>query len=119
MGPKHRLVFALVFVVAAALPALATAAQSDRPRRDYWPTERWRTSSPAAQGMDGATLDEAERIIEESLPDVTGLVVVRGGEIVFERYFNGYQRDDPVNVRSVTKSVVSALVGIALDEGEL
>ena len=45
------------------------------------------------------------------------LLVSQGGEIVFERYFNGHGPDDLDNVKSVSKSILSALVGIAIDGG--
>ena len=45
------------------------------------------------------------------------LLVSQGGELVFERYFNGHGPDDLGNVKSVSKSILSALVGIAIDGG--
>lgn len=47
------------------------------------------------------------------------LLVTRHGHLVFERYFNGMRPRAPWNVKSVTKSVQSALVGIAIDDGLL
>lgn len=46
-------------------------------------------------------------------------IVVQRGEVVYERYFNGYARDSVVASFSVAKSFVSALVGIALAEGKI
>jgi CubicO group peptidase (beta-lactamase class C family) len=47
------------------------------------------------------------------------VIVVRGGTIVYEVYFNGYKPTDTDNMRSVTKSVTATLVGIALERGDL
>ncbi|MCG8477454.1 MAG: beta-lactamase family protein [Spirochaetales bacterium] len=47
------------------------------------------------------------------------ILVVRNGNLVFEEYYNGYSRDTPRDIRSVTKSITSILTGIALDEGAL
>jgi CubicO group peptidase (beta-lactamase class C family) len=47
------------------------------------------------------------------------LLVARRGKLVLERYYGGADRESPADVRSVTKSVVSTLVGIALERGEL
>jgi len=44
------------------------------------------------------------------------LLVARNGVLVSESYFNGVGRDDAHDLRSVTKSVVSALIGIAIRE---
>jgi CubicO group peptidase (beta-lactamase class C family) len=45
------------------------------------------------------------------------LLVSQGGEMIFERYFNGHGPDDLGNVKSVSKSILSALVGIAIEGG--
>jgi CubicO group peptidase (beta-lactamase class C family) len=44
-------------------------------------------------------------------------VAVADGEIVIERYFNGYARDSYIKSFSISKSVLSALIGVALGEG--
>jgi CubicO group peptidase (beta-lactamase class C family) len=50
---------------------------------------------------------------------VRSLLVVRDGRLVFERYYGGAQAGQFFDVYSVTKSVTSALVGIALAQGKL
>ncbi|PWF45453.1 serine hydrolase domain-containing protein [Massilia glaciei] len=47
------------------------------------------------------------------------IVVVKHGKILLERYYNGYRRDSMVTSFSVAKSVVSALVGIAIRDGQI
>ncbi len=69
--------------------------------------------------MDSALLDEAGDRADAELPDISALVVARGGSLVYERYYGGQEADEPINVRSVTKSVVSTLIGIALADGDL
>lgn len=44
-------------------------------------------------------------------------LVIQGDRIIYERYFNGAQRDTMLTSFSVAKSFDSALVGIAIDEG--
>ena len=46
-------------------------------------------------------------------------IVVRDGAVVYEGYVNGARRDDIVTSFSVAKSVVSALVGIAIADGHI
>lgn len=46
-----------------------------------------------------------------------GAVVLKGGRVICEEYFHGFGPDTPHHVASVTKSVLSALVGVALAEG--
>ena len=45
------------------------------------------------------------------------LVIIKDDQIVYERYYNGYERDSIVTSFSSVKSVNSALIGIAIDEG--
>lgn len=61
----------------------------------------------------------AEGVVNGTYPDVHGILVHRNGRLVLEEYFHGYDRDRPHQMRSATKSVVSALVGIAIDGGAL
>ena len=70
-------------------------------------------------GMRAAKLAELVPLLRSRLRGVNGIVVVRGGYVVFEWHRPGFGGDDAHNVASVTKSVVSALVGIALEEGWL
>ncbi len=55
----------------------------------------------------------------ESLEQLRALVVARAGETVFARAFRGPPVDRPVNVKSVSKTVVALLTGIAIDKGVL
>ena len=50
---------------------------------------------------------------------ITSVLVLKHGRIVRESYYNGLKRTDRVPVFSVTKSVTSALVGIALADGRI
>jgi len=52
-----------------------------------------------------------------ALPRLHSLLASWRGEVVLERYFNGAQASRGANVKSVSKSVISSLVGIAIDRG--
>ncbi len=56
--------------------------------------------------------DEAQR-----LPRLNSLLISLDGDLILERYFNGAGPNRSTNIKSASKSVVSALVGIAVDEG--
>lgn len=49
--------------------------------------------------------------------DTTAFIVIKDDSILYEKYFNGYSRDSINTSFSVAKSFVSALIGIAIDEG--
>jgi CubicO group peptidase (beta-lactamase class C family) len=77
-------------------------------------------STPTAQ----VSLADASRVSFEAavkaateLPRIHSLLVSWRGEVVLERYFNGRRPASANNVKSAAKSIVSALVGIAIDRG--
>jgi CubicO group peptidase (beta-lactamase class C family) len=57
--------------------------------------------------------------LEDFLRDTqtTSLIVIKDDAILYEGYFNGYHRDSIVTSFSMAKSITSALIGIAIDEG--
>ena len=85
-------------------------------QRDYWPTTGWRTAPPQAEGIDPAVLATIPGNVSNLHPEVRSVLVVHHGYLVYEHYWQGMTASDGDNVYSVTKSVVSALVGIALGE---
>ena len=58
-----------------------------------------------------------EDSLQKEYSNIAGLVVLKDGEMQYERYFNGCGAEDPIPLFSVTKSIVSLLIGIALDQG--
>lgn len=66
-------------------------------------------------GRDGGTpLDAflAER-------QTTAFLLVRGDSLLYERYFNGFRGDSLHTVFSVSKSILSAALGAAIDRGQI
>ena len=59
------------------------------------------------------------RIAEGELRQVTSVLVADGDGLLYERYFDGADRDTRHDLRSATKSWTALLIGIALDRGEL
>lgn len=86
-------------------------------QREYWPTQEWRIADPASVAMDAEKFSVLEQMVKSQYRNINGIVVVRKGYIVFERYYNGCTPLDTHHVASVTKSFISALVGIAIDAG--
>ena len=93
----------------------------------------WPTATPASVGLDGAALDAlAARIEKAEIAGIHSLLVVREGKLAFEHYFAGpdmlwaqplgrveFGPETIHDLRSVTKSVVGVLVGIAHAEGAI
>ena len=136
-----------ICLLAAVLfaPALATAqtsapgVSSGAPQTPGPPTcdpptprdDGWKVAAPAAVGLDAATLCVlVPRFEAWKDADVHAVLVVRHGTLVFEHYFKGaderwgqslgvidFAPDVKHDLRSVTKSVTSLLLGIAIDRG--
>ena len=73
----------LIFSLFAFLTENAVCGQSKK--REYWPTNGWRISTPEMQGMDSAKLEIADEFIQNRLPDAFSLLVVRNGYLIFEK----------------------------------
>jgi CubicO group peptidase (beta-lactamase class C family) len=71
----------------------------------------------AAQSRAAAPLPAFEDAlaVAADLPRLHSLLVSRRGEILLERYYNGARATRPANIKSAAKSVLSALVGMAID----
>jgi CubicO group peptidase (beta-lactamase class C family) len=84
-----------------------------------WPTTAWPVSTPQAQGVDPAALAGLYRALAASGARIDSVLVVRHGHIVSEAYFPPYRVGLPHDLRSVTKTVIGTLVGVALERGDL
>lgn len=58
-----------------------------------------------------------ERTVAADYANIAGMVVLKDGECIYENCFGGCTENSRIHVSSVTKSVVSILIGIALDNG--
>ncbi len=104
----------LVTVASLILCSSATA-------QDVWPDTDWPTSTPEAQGLDPARLSELVDLIREGqhFPDLHSLLILKDGYLVIEEYFGGWNRQRLHVLQSVTKSITSALIGIAIEQGHV
>ena len=102
----------LTAIALLCMASLALAANSTLSR---WYGD-WLKLDPTAAGYDAMRLETAIAGIGE-MRGVQGLLIVRRGYLVAERYWRGGARDVPHNLKSASKSVISALVGIAVSQG--
>ncbi len=84
-----------------------------------WPTHGWIPSSPEAQGMDSTLLARMLEDISTRETRIHSVLVIRNGYLVTEAYFHPYTRETKSQIQSVTKSVISMLVGRAITRGEI
>ncbi|MFD0588070.1 serine hydrolase domain-containing protein [Paenibacillus sp. GCM10027627] len=62
-------------------------------------------------------LEEMHETIVKSKPQIHSVLVSRDNELLFEKYYNDNSDKTLHQIRSVTKSFTSALIGIAIQEG--
>ncbi len=92
---------------------------SQNQSQDYWPDGAWRTSSPEDQGMDSEMLYKMIDFIREQQKEIHSLLIIRNGYLVTEANFYPYQKDHKHVINSCTKSIMSSLIGISIDEGKI
>jgi CubicO group peptidase (beta-lactamase class C family) len=89
------------------------------PEPSYWPTNEWETATPESQGFHSVKLAEGLKAIKEKSINVHSLMIIRDGSIILDAYFYPYDGSTYHEVASVTKSVMTTLIGIAADQGKL
>jgi CubicO group peptidase (beta-lactamase class C family) len=120
---------------AALTPLTTLPAYADPPdgcgvpvaRDDGWPVASVNDDKLIDRG---ALCRMADRLAASSTANVHAVLVARGGKLVFERYFRGsdeiqnrqvrnvtFDADTPHDMKSVSKSVASLVLGIAIDRG--
>jgi CubicO group peptidase (beta-lactamase class C family) len=101
-----------LFVIGILLACLASA-------QSQWPPPGWRISTPEEQGLDSARLAEGLQVMRERGTHIHSLLIVRHGSLLLDAYFYPYQGNSVHDLASVTKSLMTTLIGIAADQGKL
>jgi CubicO group peptidase (beta-lactamase class C family) len=84
----------------------------------YYPDADWEKSSPESQGIE---LKKIKKIMDLSFSDSStqGVVVIKNGIIIGEKYAEGYSLNSHGTSWSMAKSYYAALVGISIQRGEI
>jgi CubicO group peptidase (beta-lactamase class C family) len=69
--------------------------------------------------MDSELLAKMFEHIDRNRINLHSVLIVRNGYVVTEAYFHPYTADTAHQVASITKSIISALLGIATDRGSI
>ncbi len=102
------LLLALLWGVLAVLgPAAAGETQA----------QVWEACVPEEVGISSGALADMLQEIQRDNLEIHSMIIVKDDRLVLEAYVHPYDRETLHNVKSVSKSVISALVGIALREG--
>lgn len=60
---------------------------------------------------------ELDTIIHKRYQNIAGMVILKDGKTEYENYFNNCDAASKLHIYSVTKSIISILIGIAIDKG--
>ncbi len=95
----------------------ASQAEEDRKHPSFY-EEGLKCSSLTEVGLDTARIVALiDKILTREIPNIHSLLILKDDQLVLEEYFYGYSPDRLHRIHSVTKSITSALVGIAIDKG--
>lgn len=109
----------LIILIMMAGLLVSSCTKNDEEPINWQPEnldDGWRISSLREQDIDSASV---YKLYSESmeLDNLYGLLVIKNGYLVTEKYYNGKTVNDASPTASVTKSITSALAGIAIREG--
>jgi CubicO group peptidase (beta-lactamase class C family) len=122
----RKLLLTLLLVV--SLPATAQQLYCDRPAELG---DGWSYAMPSAVGIDSRVCGIDKFLDQWPDRNIHAVVVARRGKLVMERYFTGlderwgsplgrvvYTPEQMHDLRSISKTVVSLLVGLAIGDGK-
>lgn len=103
----------VVLLIVGSHPIGANAAEK------VWPTHGWQNSTPEEQVMRSDLLADMLEAIRRNAYRIHSVTIVRNGHIVLDAYFHPWRKGWRHAIHSGTKSVTSALIGIAIDKGHI
>lgn len=85
----------------------------------YFPGENWRSSTPSQQGLDEGKLNAFIQQLRNGnlIRPVSSFTIIKNGYLVVNETFGRYDGKEEHTLQSVTKSVASTLIGVAIQQG--
>lgn len=81
-------------------------------------TAEWESAPPGSVGLDSMMLQRLNGAAESgAFPNLHAILIAREGRLVFEKYYSGFEPENLQYTASVSKSVGSMLLGIAIEQG--
>lgn len=80
-------------------------------------TDGWKTGNLIELGLDSSRVYALFDQLSQNDHDMHSVLVVKNGTLLLEEYFGSFSAADPHDLRSATKSIISLLMGIAIDKG--
>ena len=77
----------------------------------------WPKASLKEVGFNEAKIEKlTQLLLNNTIKNIHSLLIIKDDRIVYEKYLNSFKKDKLHPIYSVTKSVSSALIGIAIDQ---
>jgi CubicO group peptidase (beta-lactamase class C family) len=111
---KYRLqsiIFAILF-----FGLIISISSCEKATVFYYPDDEWRISTPEEQGINSEKILQMFHKIDSAALDFHSILIIRNGYIITEAYWSPYNKNSLHNVKSASKSIISALCGIALEK---
>lgn len=105
----------LLFLITLLGCSLPPGPPPAEPEFNIRPTYAWATAPASSAGLDSVALSNHLK----SNAGVSAILVLRDSIVVFEYYGAGFNGENDFDIRSSSKSFISALVGIAFSKGLL
>jgi CubicO group peptidase (beta-lactamase class C family) len=83
----------------------------------YYPTAGWQKTTPEQQGIQSKILADMMEDIKKYSHNIDSVVIIRNGYMVLDAYYYPFSKGQKHIIHSCTKSIMSALIGIAIDKG--
>ena len=118
MSQTCRCLALFSIILFAPRPAMPQSIQNSGSPA-YWPTHGWRSTTPEQQGLDSNKLADLMDYVRGHNINVHSLLIIRNGYVVLDAYFYPYDGTSVHDTASVTKSVTSMLIGVAIEQGKI
>lgn len=109
----------LLYLTGCSQLSVYQAPEAADVSRAAWPTDGWQTDTPEAQGMDSRILAEMLAAIDRREHGIDSVTVIRDGYMVMDATIYPYREGMKHEIRSCTKSIISLLIGLAIEEGAI
>jgi CubicO group peptidase (beta-lactamase class C family) len=117
---RFNLIPSVVLIIPLTLLFLSCPGSTvQRGNMDYWPSSGWQKSEAEQQGIDSQILASMLENIKEKELEIDSVQIIRNGKLVLDTYIHPFSKDELHIVHSCAKSVISLLIGIALDQKHL
>ncbi|WP_196138998.1 serine hydrolase [Aliikangiella sp. G2MR2-5] len=126
MNYPTRSYLATGLAVIALLLSIGCGSSSDSEptpaKYQYSPPQKlsdgWEVNDAASVGFNVSLLEALiNQIIGGNYPEIDGVIIVKNESLILEHYFNGYGHSQKHELQSAVKSIDSALVGLAIQNG--